>query len=508
MNNSISNKQFVGIDLGTSNTVVAFFDETGKPKIIPNIDGEMLTPSIVYVGPGCSEILVGTAAKNMEMIEPDRVFMEFKRDVGTDKVYKSESGKEITPEFLQAQVLKYIQNSVRKYFGDSITGSLKAVITCPAQFNDKQRQSIKESSKQVGFDVLAIINEPTSAGLAYGVNEKQGDRLVLVSDFGGGTYDSSILAYAGGNVTVLSSNGDKRLGGKDVDNILLDLVQKAFQSEHNLKISPKSHPVDWFNIREEVIRQKHMLSSRTEVKIVARVESKQVIIPVTRKDLEMALKPLIKKIEKITLETIKRAKVDKKDIKHVLTVGGSSRLVSFQDSIKRMFGENSILGGSVSPDLAVAEGSTIDAAKLISAEGKTIVDEALRSIPAPSIFHTDCMPHSLGVAVQDNGSNALYCSGILERNSPIPCQATKMYASVIDSQTEFYVQVLQGESDQKFEDCLVVGDRSLVLPARPSDKESLEVVMSYDNSGMVNVSVKDLVTGKIEDITIDFYTRS
>ncbi len=511
MNSSISNKQFVGIDLGTSNTGVAFFDETGKPKIIPNIDGEMLTPSVVYVGPGCREILVGTAAKNMEMLEPDRVFKEFKREVGTDKIYALEEGKEITPEFLQTQLLIYIHNSVIKYFGDSTTGNIKVVVTCPAQFKEHQRQSIKKSAKQAGFDILAIINEPTSAGLAYGVNEKQGDRLVMVSDFGGGTYDSSLISYAGGEATVLASNGDKQLGGKDVDDILLDLVQKAFQNEHNLIISAQSHPADWFNIREEVIRQKHMLSSRTEVKLVARIEGKQVVIPVNREMLNMIVKQLMDRIENITLETINKAKVDKKEIKHVLTIGGSSRLISFQESIKKMFGENCILAGSVSPDMAVAEGAVIHAAKLISSKGKTIVDEGLRAIPAPSISHVDCMPHSLGVAVFgaiNSGSHKLYCSAILESNTPIPCQATKAYSSVEDAQTEFHVQVLQGEEDQKFEDCLVVGDRRLNFPARPSDKDSIEVVMAYDNSGMVNVSVKDLISGNTEDITIDFYSNN
>lgn len=500
----------MGVDLGTSNTTVAFFDETGKPKVIPNLDGEMLTPSVVYVGPRSKEILVGTAAKNMEMLEPDRVFKEFKREVGTDKVYRTEGGKEITPEFLQAQILKYIHNSVRKYFGDSTSGSLKAVVTCPAQFNEKQRQSIKKSAKLAGFDVLAIINEPTAAGLAFGVNEKQGDRLVMVMDFGGGTYDASLVAYAGGEATVLASNGDKRLGGKDVDDIFFDMVQRAFEAEHSMNISPESHPVDWFSIREEVIRQKHMLSSRTEVKIVARADSKQVVIPITRKMLSMAVTPLIKKIEDITLETIKRAKVDKADIKHVLMIGGSSRLVPFQALVKGIFGEKSILGGSVSPDFAVGEGATIHAAKLISSEGKTIVDEGLRAIPAPSILHIDCMPISLGVAVLDsvgNGKLDLYCSAILERNTPIPCQASKCYASVEDSQTEFQIRVIQGEEGQKFDDSLVIGDGMLTLLARPSDKESIEVVMAYDLSGMVNVTVNDLVSGKTEDITVDFYSN-
>jgi molecular chaperone DnaK (HSP70) len=375
----------------------------------------------------------------------------------------------------------------------------------PAYFTEKERQSVKRSAEMAGIEVLQPINEPTAAGLAFGMNEKQGDRLVLVLDFGGGTLDASLVNYAGGEATVLATHGDKHLGGMDVDNALLNLIREQFAKEHGLDISPESHPADWFAIREEVIRQKHLLASRTEVKLVARVEGKQVVITITRQQLADLIRPLLERVKKVTLEAIQQAKVNQADIKHVLPIGGSSRLVAFQDLIKGLFGGECLLVGGVSPDMAVAEGAAIHAAKLVSAGGATLVDQALQAIPAPAIKHTDVMSHSLGVAVQDRVSEAEYCSVILERNTPIPCNASKRYGSVDDRQTRFKVMVVQGEDGQPIKDCLVVAERELEPPPRSHTEPSIGTTIGYDSSGMVKVAVRDLISGKTDDIAIDFY---
>jgi molecular chaperone DnaK (HSP70) len=505
-NNSIKNSQVVGIDLGTTNTVIGFCDDTGKPKIIPNLDGEMLTPSIVYVGPGLKEILVGTAARNMMMLDPARVRKEVKRDVGTDKVYFQEGGQDITPEWCQARILRYGRESAIHYFGDERAAS-KMVVSVPAYYGERERQSVKRSVEMAGGELLQLINEPTAAGLAHGIAEKQGDRLVVIPDIGGGTFDVSLVKFEGVCATVLASNGDKHLGGADVDNLLLERVCEEFRKQHGLEVSASSHPADYFRMWEEVIRQKHMLASRTEVKICVVVDGKQVILPLDRQELTALAMALMDRAEKLIRETIQNAKVNPDEIKHVLEIGGSSRLVPYQERIQAIFGKDRIAGGGVSPDLAVAEGAVIHAVKVISAGGKSLVGEALQAIPAPAITHTDVMPHSLGVAVQDRVSAATYCSVILERNTTIPCRASRQYASVDDRQTRFKVTVLQGENDQPAKDCLVVGEKEMELTPRKSTEPSIEVNMGYDASGMVTVAVRDLITGKTEDITVRFYNK-
>ena len=504
MKRTIQNSRCVGIDLGTTNTEIAYYDETGKPKVIPNQDGELKTPSVVHVGLAAKEILVGVAAWNMQLLDPSRTLKEVKREVGTDRVYFAEGSLQITPEWCQMEILKYVHQAALSHFHDDLAAS-QAVITVPAYFTEKERQSVKRSGQMAGIEVLQLIHEPTAAGLAYGVNENRGDRLVLVLDCGGGTFDASLMNYAAGEATVLATLGDKNLGGKDVDDALLKLVQEQFAKEHKLEISPESHPGDWFSIWEEVIRQKHLLASRTEVKIVARVEGRQVVVAITRPQLAGLIRPLLERIEKVTLEVIEQSKVNKADIKYVLPIGGSSRLAPFQDLIKRLFGADCLLEGRVSPDLAVAEGAAIHAAKLVSAGGATLVDQTFQPIPAPAIKHTDVMPHSIGVGVQDRVSAEEYCSVILARNTPIPCNRSKSYGSVDDRQTHFKVTVVQGEDGQLIKDCLVVGERTLELPPRSPATASLETVMSYDSSGMVKVVVRDLISGRTEDITVDFY---
>jgi len=506
MKNNIKNSQVVGIDLGTTNSVITYYDDTGKPKIIPNLEGEMLTPSIVYVGPGLKEVLVGSAARNMMMLEPQRTLIEVKRDVGTDKVYFKEDGQEVTPEWCQSRILRHLRESAGRYFGDD-RAACKMVVTVPAYFTEKERQSVKRSVELAGGELIQLINEPTAAGLAHGLAEKQGDRLVLILDFGGGTLDASLVKYAAGHADVLASHGDKHLGGADVDNLLLQQVCKEFSQQHGLTVSATSHPADHFRLREEVVRHKHMLASRTETKLCATVGDKQVVVPLTRQQLSLLTQPLMDRVEKVIQELIQNAKVKMDEIEQVLLIGGSSRLVAYQERIQRIFGKARIVGGQVSPDLAVAEGAVIHAVKVISSGGDSLVGESLQAIPAPAITHTDVMPHSLGVAVQDRVSAATYCSIILERNTPTPCRATRQYASVDDSQTRFKVTVLQGEDGQPTKDCLVVGEKELQLGPRNCTKASLEVSMGYDASGMVTVLVRDLISGKTEDITVRFFDK-
>jgi molecular chaperone DnaK (HSP70) len=502
MNNIISNSHFVGIDLGTTNSVIAFYDDTGKPKIIPNVEGEPKTPSCVYFDRDGS-VLVGSAAWNMQLLEPERTLIEFKRGVGTDQRFSLPDGQTVTPQDCQTELLRYLRQSAIRYFGDDQAAS-KAVISVPAYFGEHERQSVKCSAERAGIQLLGLVNEPTAAGIAYGINQGQSDQLVMILDIGGGTFDVSIVLFAGGEASVLGSFGDKALGGKDVDAALMGLVLQAFEREHGFMVAQTSHPGEWFTIMEEIRRQKHQLAARTEAKIVARVDGHQVSLTVTRERLAEVIASLLGRAERVVLEALAAAKVDRKQIQMVLAVGGSSRLVCFREMITRLFGPQMINGGQVSPDLAIAEGAVIYAARLVS-RGATMVDQSLQAIPAPDLRHVDVMTHSLGMIVQDNVSADRKCSVILERNTPIPAQATRRYGAVDRQQTRFHVSVVQGEEGQLARDCLVVAERELQLPPRSPSEPSIEAMMSYDASGMCSVIVKDLLTGQVEDITTDFY---
>jgi len=506
MSGRIINSQVVGIDLGTTFTEATFWDDVGTPKPIPDLEGHLKTPSVVYVSKGAKEILVGVPALSMLFLEPERTFIEFKRDVGTDKIYLSENGIDIVPSSCQGFSLKNIRISSTKFFGDKRAAS-KAVITVPAYFGEKERQSVMKSAELAGIEVIMLINEPTAAALAFGISEKQGENLICVPDFGGGTFDVSVIQCSGGKIDVIGSSGDKYLGGKDVDKKITDMVQEKFMAEHNIEVSSVTCAPEWYGIWEEVIRQKHMLSSKNEVKIIARAMGKQVVLELSRDQLNKAVSPLMERIKAITFQLLKDISVSEKDITGVLPIGGSSRLSAFRDCLKEMFGEQKIIGGRVSPDMAVAEGAVIKAIKEITSKGNSLVNENLQAIPAPSIEVSDVMPHSLGVAVQDRVTDAKFCSVILEKNTLIPCRVSKTYGSVANDQKEFSIIVVQGEDNQPIDDCLTVGKKQLTLPNRGIDQKSIEITIGYDKSGMVDVCVHDLISNKVENIAIDFYQK-
>jgi len=499
---TVESCQVLGIDLGTTNTVMSAIDDTGKPQVLPTAEGDFKTPSVVHVAAGARDVLVGEPARNMQVIEPARTFQEFKRDVGTDKVYATEGGIPVTPGWLQARLLTKVKTDAVAHFGNPEAGRF-VVVTVPAYFRQNERQSVESSAKLAGTDLLGLISEPTAAGLAFGVLGNKGDRTSAILDCGGGTFDVSIVRFEGAEANVLGSHGDKNLGGKDVDAILMNVLVEAFDREHGLKFDPESHPAEWFTARDEVIRQKHLLAARKEVKLCARCDGKQVVASLDRAGFDTLLGPLLVRVEDVITRALDGAKVAPEDVQHVLFIGGSTRLVAFQDRIKQRFGADKVLGGNVSPDFAVAQGAAIHAAKLIAASGKTMRGKNARRIPPPRIKHTDVMPHSLGVAVLDDDTSSPCCSVILERNQPLPCEATKSYAALSDDQTHFHIQVVQGEENQSLAECLVVGESELQLPARPKSGKSFEVTMGYNPSGIAKVTVFDLVSKRKEDITVN-----
>jgi len=507
MHQTIKHSHVVGIDYGTGNTVLSHLDETGTPKTVPNQDGEQKTLSVVYVDPEGKEIQIGSAAENMTIVDAPHVLRETKRDLGSGKIYFTVDSILVSPEWAAEQIIRYVRKGAFDYFGDP-SAATQGVVTVPARFDERQRQAVKTAAEAAGMTVLGLINEPTAAGLAYGLHVKQGDRTILVLDLGSGTFDATVLVFQGVEIQVLASEGDVHLGGKDVDQILLALVREEFRSKHRLEVSPETHPADWFAAREEVIRQKHLLSSRTEVTVRARIEGCTVEVPVTRDRLRSLLKDHLDRFGKVAQKTLESAKVDPSDLNGILFVGGSSRLEAFRQQVGILFGKDRIISGQVSPDLAVSEGAVLHAAKLIAEGGAKLVTPSHKAIPAPPVKHTDVTPHSLGVVVQDPVTLKQACSVMLKKDTPIPCSSDRPFGSVTDRQESFQILVVQGEEGQPLSDCLTVAERTVEFPARPSSQPSLTVTMGYDASGMVTVQVEDGVSGRVENLKTDFYAKT
>jgi molecular chaperone DnaK len=421
--------------------------------------------------------------------------------MGTDKVYGKAGDTAITPEWLSAQQLAYVAKSVDEFFGNRDKRS--CVISVPADFKEDRRQSTVRAGQQAGFEVIGIVNEPTSAFLAYGLSHQEGDQVIEVIDVGGGTTDVTIGSKQGSDFNVLASRGDQRLGGGDVDEILMAWACDAFKKQTGVDLTKESHPMEYFTAKEEIRHAKHALFAKQETKIAIRVDKDSMQLTLTRDKLADLIKPLLKKLEDLMLAAEADAKVKREELK-VLPVGGSWRLIAVREMVKRIYGEDRIVGGKTSPDQAVVLGSAIHAAKLASSLGKVLVDERLHAIPAPAIKHCDVTAHGLGVSVSKPGKQERFMSEILARNTPLPCTATKAYGSVEDNQTLFSIEVLEGREVQPVSECLVVASKELTFPARGSSNPSIDVTMSYDTNGMCRVVVFDRVSKRSEEITINF----
>jgi len=506
MKGKMKNTHIVGIDLAMSNSAFGIYDEGGRLKIIPNMDGGMTTPSVINYSASGDEVLVGSSAKNMALIEPERTFAGFKSAIGSDQVFLEENGKSLTAIHLVAELLRYMKKSAEQHTGDPDAMSM-AVCGIPVQSKQKQRQALSKAFDMAGIQLLEIIHEPVAAGLAFGLNRKMSDSLVLVNDWGAGTLDCSLIQYTGSEVNVLANSGDKHLGGNDVDALIVEKLVECFASEHGMNITADTHPADLYSLREEAIRVKHLLFRRQEVMASGRIDGKVVSMKITQDDMRVWSQELMDRAKACMEEAIKVANVSCDDIQGILMVGGSSRFLPFREMVAALIGKDSFVQGDVSPNMAVVEGAIIEAAKVTDEKDMEMIDDRMESIPAPMISSTDIIPHSIGVAVQNQSSTTSRCSVILERHSPIPCTVMKRFGSVTDTQEKFNIQVLQGDNGQLFDDCQTVGSTVMELPARPYSEPSLEVTMDYDASGMVKVHVKDLVSNYSEDITVDHFAN-
>jgi molecular chaperone DnaK len=473
----------VGIDLGTTNSVVAVM-EGQSPTVIANAEGNRTTPSVVaFTKTG--ERLVGQLAKRQAVTNPDRTISSIKRHMGTDFTVKID-GKDYTPQEISAMVLQKLVNDASSYLGERVT---KAVITVPAYFNDAQRQATKDAGKIAGLEVLRIINEPTAAALAYGL-DKKGNETILVFDLGGGTFDVSVLEVGDGVFEVKSTNGDTHLGGDDYDLRLVDYLVAEFRKEQGIDLSGDRQAMQ--RLTEAAEKAKIELSGTVQTNInlpfiTADANGpKHLDVTVTRAKFEELTNDLTQRCVQPFKNALADAKLDVSKIDEIVMVGGSTRMPVIQELVRKLTGKE--LNQSVNPDEVVAIGAAIQAG-VLSGEVHDVV-------------LLDVTPLSLGLETLGGVATKL-----IERNTTIPTRKTQVFTTAEDGQTSVDINVLQGEREMAADNKSLGRFRLEGLPAAPRGVPQVEVTFNIDANGIVNVSAKDLGTGKEQQITITASTN-
>jgi len=472
----------IGIDLGTTFSAVAVM-EAGKSTIIPNAEGDRTTPSVVTIKSG--ERLVGKVAKNQAIVNPEHTVRSIKRLMGSDEKVTIE-GKDYTPQEVSAMILQKLKADAESYLGSKVTN---AVITVPAYFEDAQRQATKDAGKIAGLNVLRIINEPTAASLAYGLDKKK-DETVMVFDFGGGTFDVSILELSEGVFEVKATSGNNHLGGDDIDDLLIDWMADKFRKEQGIDL--REDKIALQRLKEAAEKAKIELSSAQKTAInlpfVTQTDSgpKHLNYDMTRAEFEKLIEDILEKLKRPTEQALKDSKLSSGDLNEVILVGGSTRIPAVQKLVKDITGKNP--NKSVNPDEAVALGAAIQAGVLAG--------------DVKDVLLLDVTPLSLGIETLGGVSTKL-----IDRNTTIPTKKSQIFSTAADSQPAVTIHVLQGERAMAA-DNKTLGRFDLVgIPPAPRGIPQIEVTFDIDANGIVNVSAKDLGTGKQQQITVTGSTR-
>ncbi len=493
--------KILGIDLGTTNSAMAVM-EGSEPEILVNAEGDRTTPSVEGFRKD-GERVVGKAAKNQAVTNPENTVSSVKRFIGRSydetpeerktvsyKLQKGKDGravvdidgKDYTPEEISAMVLQKLKNDAEKQLGGPVT---QAVITVPAYFNDAQRQATKDAGKIAGLEVLRIINEPTAAALAYGLDKTNKDEKILVFDLGGGTFDVSILELGDGVFEVASTAGDNHLGGDDWDQRIIDWMADKFQAENGIDLRQDKMALQ--RLKEAAEKAKMELSSTTQANInlpfitADASGPKHLDYTLTRAEFERITKDLLDRVKKPVEQALKDAGLKTGDIDEVILVGGSTRMPAVQDLVKKLTGKEPNM--SVNPDEVVAMGAAV--------QGGVLAGDV------EGILLLDVTPLSLGVETMGG-----VMTKMIDRNTTIPTRKTEIYSTAADNQTSVEVHVLQGER-QMAHDNKTLGKFQLSgIPAARRGVPQIEVTFDIDANGIVNVSAKDLGTGKQQQITI------
>ncbi|MFH1396031.1 MAG: molecular chaperone DnaK [archaeon] len=468
----------IGIDLGTTFSAMAVL-EGGKANIITNAEGTRTTPSVVHIRDG--EVTVGQIARNQAIVDPSHTIRSIKRKMGTNEKIELD-GKDYTPEEISAMILQKLKRDAEAYLGRPVNN---AVITVPAYFNDSQRQATKNAGDIAGLNVLRIVNEPTAASLAYGLDKQEKEHTILVFDFGGGTFDVSILELGDGVFQVKSTNGDNMLGGDDVDQIVMDHLTDNFKKSTGINLN--SDPTAIQRLKEAAEKAKIELSSKTKVEIsipfitADQNGPKHIKEELTRAKFEELIADIIKRLKIPTKNALKDAGLDANKIDKIIFVGGSTRIPAVEEMVKGLVGKEG--DKSVNPDEAVAIGAAIQAGVIVG--------------DVKDVLLLDVTPLSLGIETLGGVFTKL-----IDRNTTIPTKKSQVFSTAADNQPAVTIRIGQGERSM-FADNKVLGQFDLVgIPPAPRGVPQIEVTFDIDANGIVNVSAKDLGTGKEQKIQI------
>ena len=475
--------KIIGIDLGTSNSAASVL-QGGRPVMIPSAEGASLYgkafPSVVSFTKN-GQMLVGEPARRQMVSNPDGTVLAAKRKMGTHFKY-SIYGKEYTPQQISAFILQKIKKDAEAYLGESVE---KAVITVPAYFDDDQRQATKDAGKIAGLDVVRIVNEPTAASLAYGLDKKDKEMKILVFDLGGGTLDVTIMEFGDGVFEVKSTSGDTQLGGTDMDQVLMNYIMKEFEKQENADVSDDSTAVQ--RIREAAERAKIELSTTLETDInlpflaTQHGTPKHLTLHLTRAQLEKLVDPLVQKCQKPVEQALRDAKLTKNDIDKIILVGGPTRMPIVQQFVEKVAGKKVERG--VDPMECVAQGAAVQAG-VLSGEVK-------------DVLLLDVTPLTLGIETLGGVRTPL-----IERNTTIPTKKNQIFSTAADNQPQVEINVLQGEREMAA-DNKSLGRFSLTgIPPAPRGVPQVEVTFDIDANGILHVAAKDLGTGKEQKISI------
>ncbi|MGI6195958.1 MAG: molecular chaperone DnaK [Eubacteriales bacterium] len=475
--------KIIGIDLGTTNSCVAVY-EGGEPVVITNAEGARTTPSVVAFSK-TGERMVGQVAKRQAITNPDRTVISIKRDMGTDRKVTIDD-KTYTPQEISAMILQKLKTDAENYLGTPVT---EAVITVPAYFSDAQRQATKDAGKIAGLDVKRIINEPTAAALAYGV-DKENAQKILVFDLGGGTFDVSLLDIADGVIEVLATAGNNRLGGDDFDEKIMNYMADSFLKSDGIDL--RNDKMALQRLKEAAEKAKIELSGMTSTNInlpfitADATGPKHFDMTLTRAKFDELTADLVEKTMGPTKQVLSDAGLNPSQIDKVLLVGGSSRIPAVQEAVKKFIGKEPFKG--INPDECVAIGAAI--------QGGVLNDEV------KGVLLLDVTPLSLGIETLGG-----VCTKMIERNTTIPVKKSQVFSTAADNQSSVEIHVLQGERE------MASGNTTLGrfildgIPAAPRGVPQIEVTFDIDANGIVNVSAKDMGTGKEQHITITSSTN-
>ena len=475
--------KIIGIDLGTTNSCVSVM-EGGQPVVIANAEGSRTTPSVVaFTKDG--ERLVGQVAKRQAVTNPDRTVISIKREMGT--TYKVNiDGKQYTPQDISAMILTKMKETAESYLGEKVT---EAVITVPAYFNDSQRQATKDAGRIAGLDVKRIINEPTAASLAYGL-DKEENQKILVYDLGGGTFDVSILDIGDGVFEVLSTNGNTRLGGDDFDQRIIDYVAEQFKKENGIDL--KQDKIAAQRLKEAAEKAKIELSGTTTANInlpfitADATGPKHLDVTLTRAKFDELTSDLVDATIEPMRKALKDAGLTVDQVNKVILVGGSTRIPAVQEAVKRITGKEPFKG--INPDECVAIGAAI--------QGGVLAGDV------KDVLLLDVTPLSLGLETEGH-----IFTRLIDRNTTIPTSKSQVFSTAADGQTTVEINVLQGERQMAYDNKSLGRFQLTGIAPAPRGVPQIEVTFSIDNNGIVNVSAKDKATGHEQQITITASTN-